>query len=636
MKPTGSDFRTKWAFGRIVVETWRFFKTTPYAVSVIWRFQPKLLFILCFSTILNGIAPAISVWIMRYFLDAVVNAYQHQGKIEFVTKAAYMLLLQIAVTGGIAALSKIISFIQGVLSSKLSLDMTSNLIGGMSCLEMKDYDNHELYNIVERARGEAQSNKPLLIVSGVCNIISSFITWLTFSIILFKFSFIVVAAMFTISIPYFIMNIYFGRANFNLQYNRTHDQRAAGYLSSRFTDRRSLPEIITQNLWPFLQTKWNALAIKFMWQDISLLKRRNISELAIIAFTYLGRGGVSLYIVVKCLLHFTDYTVGQITMYIQSFSGGVGALAQVMQQLSGIYEGSCFLQNYQQLLEVQKASKPVIKPRRKVPDEIETIECRNVSFSYPGTSNYALRDINVIFRKGKRTLLIGRNGAGKTTLARLLVGLYSPTAGQILVNGYDMREYDMTVLKTKMSVIFQDFVRYSLTAEENIGIGSIEHIGDRQRIVKAAQAAGVHDIITRLPNQYATILGKEFRDGQDLSLGEWQRVCLARLFMRDASLMIYDEPSASLDIETESELLREISSSVKNKICILISHRMLRADIADRIVVIERGRIVENGSHDSLLSLNGRYAHLWNTYYRLNNNGSLTDDDIVEHSTYVS
>jgi ATP-binding cassette, subfamily B, bacterial len=634
MKSTGSNSGVKKAFGSIVAETWRFFKTTPYAISVIWRFQPKLLIILCLSTILNGVSPAITVWVMRYFLDAVVNAYQRQGEMEFVTKAIYMLVLQIAVTGGFAGISKSISFFQSVLSSKLSLDMQVDLIGGMSCLEMKDYDNPEIYNMIERARSEAQSNKPLLIVSGVCGIMSNFITWLTFSIILFRFSPIVVAAMFAISIPYLILNIYFGRANFNLQYGRTHDLRAAGYLSSRFSDRRSLPEIITRNLWPFLQNKWSALATMFMRQDISLLKRRNVSELGIIGFTYLIRGGVSLYIVTRCLLHFADYTVGQIMMYIQSFSGGVGALAQVMQQLSGIYEGSCFLQNYQQFLGVQKTSKPAIKSQRKAPNEIVSIECRNVSFSYPGTSTYALRDVNVVFEKGQSTLLVGRNGAGKTTLARLLVGLYSPTEGQILVNGYDMRDYDLILLRKKMSIIFQDFVRYALTAEENIGLGSVEHIKDRQRIVKAAQTAGVHDIIARLPNQYATMLGKEFRDGHDLSLGEWQRVCLARLFMRNASLMVYDEPSASLDIETESELLREISLSAKDRICVLISHRMLRSDIADRIVVIEKGQIVENGSHDALLTLGGRYAHLWNTYHRLNGNGKSIDDDALEHSNY--
>ena len=178
-----------------------------------------------------------------------------------------------------------------------------------------------------------------------------------------------------------------------------------------------------------------------------------------------------------------------------------------------------------------------------------------------------------------------------------------------------------------MSIIFQDFVRYALTAEENIGLGSVEHIGDRQRIINAAKSAQLDSIISRLPNGYSTMLGKEFRDGQDLSLGEWQRVCLARLFMRDASLMVYDEPSASLDIETESELLREISLSGKAKICVLISHRMLRADIADRIVVIEKGKIVESGSHATLLTLDGRYAHLWKTYHRLNGNGQLTEDE---------
>jgi ATP-binding cassette subfamily B protein len=212
-------------------------------------------------------------------------------------------------------------------------------------------------------------------------------------------------------------------------------------------------------------------------------------------------------------------------------------------------------------------------------------------------------------------------------LARLLVGLYSPTEGQILINGHDMREYDLASLRKKMSIIFQDFVRYALTADENIGLGSVDQMEDKQRIVNAAKMARLDGIIAGLPNGYDTMLGREFRDGRDLSLGEWQRVCLARLFMRDASVMIYDEPSASLDVETESELLREINLSGKNRVCILISHRMLRADIADRIVVIEKGKIVEQGSHDALVTLEGRYAHLWRTYHHLGTSKELSVDN---------
>ena len=615
----------------ILAEACRFFKAAPYAISVIWRFEPRLLLILAGSTILDGVLPVVSVWIMRYLLDAIVDAYQHHGQAEYVKKAIYILVLQVIVTGGSSCINKIMSFFKALLSSKLSLDMQTDLVDGMSRLEMKDYDNPEIYDMITRARGEAQNNKPLAIVSGVCDITSSLITWFSFSVVLFKFSPIVVAAMFAICIPYFILNVYFARANFNLQYGRTHEQRVAGYLDSCFTNRRSLPEIITLGLWSFLRNKWNTLATKLMRQDISLLKHRNVSELAIIAFTYLGRGGVSLYIIVKCLLHFANYTVGQVMMYFQSFAQGVSALAQVMQQFSAVYEGSCFLQTYQQFQEVQATAKPCAKAKRKAPEVIESIECRDVSFTYPGSSTDALQDINLVFKKGQSTLLVGRNGAGKTTLARLLVGLYSPTRGQILINGHDMQEYDLILLRKKMSIIFQDFVRYALTAEENIGLGSVEQIGDRRKIVDAAKAARMDDIIKGLPNGYGTMLGKEFQDGQDLSLGEWQRVCLARLFMRAASVMVYDEPSASLDIETESELLREIGLSGKNGICILISHRMLRADIADRIIVIEKGRIIEHGTHDALVSLGGRYAHLWKTYHSLGDNAALSDDYLPSH-----
>lgn len=613
----------------VFAEAYRFFKATPYAVSVIWKFQPVLLLWLAISTVFNGISLPVSVWITRYLLDAVVNAYQQHGQVEYVRRAVYILLLQFFVSICFDCAAKATFFYRSVLAMKLSLDMQIDLNQSMSRLNMKDYDNPEIYDMISRAKGEAQNNKPLVIVSGVADITSNIITWLSFSIVLLKFSGLVVAIMLALCIPYLILNLYFSRANFSLQYGRTQEQRVAGYLTMCFNSRRSLPEIITFDLWSFLQKKWIAFASKFMQQDISLLKRRTVTEMVIIALTYLGRGGASLYIILKCLLHFSSYTIGQMMMFVQSFSGGVNALAQVMQQLSGIYEGSCFLQNYQQFLDVQKSLVPSTKPQIKVPEVIETVEFRDISFIYPGTTAYALQNINLTFRKGQSTLLVGRNGAGKTTLARLLVALYSPTKGQILINGHDIQEYDLTLLRKKMSIIFQDFVRYALTVEENIGLGSVEHMADQQRIVTAAKAARLDDIIARLPKGYATMLGKEFRDGQDLSLGEWQRICLARLFMRNASIMVYDEPSASLDVETESELLREISLSGTERICVLISHRMLRSDIADRIVVVEKGEILEQGNHDELVILGGRYAQLWKTYHRLGNNELDSDYDVI-------
>lgn len=629
MKVPASHIGGKRSFRGAVTEIYRFLKVTPYAISIIWKFQPSLFIVLIFSTVLDGISPAVTVWVTRYLLDSVVRAYQHLGESVYIKKAIYMVILQVGVTGGFACISKSMSFFKSLLSSKLSLDMQTDVIDGMSHLEMKDYDDPEIYNMIERAKGEAQSNKPLQIVSGVCNIISNIITWFSFGFILFSFSPFVVAAMFAICIPDFILAVYYAKINFNLQHGRIHELRVANYLDSCFTSRRALPEIITLNLWSFLRNKWRALTASLIGQDISLLKRHNTWEIVIIVFTYISRGGVSLYIIVKCLLHFADYTIGQIMMFYQSFAQGATAAAQILQQFSAVYEGSCFLQTYQQFQEVQSASKTKTTPKRKIPEVIETIECKNISFIYPGASTFTLRHIDVLFKKGQSTLLVGRNGAGKTTLARLLFGLYRPTEGEILINGHDMWEYDLTLLREKMGIIFQDFVRYALTVEENIGLGSVERINGRERIINAAKVARLNDIITGLPNGYGTMLGKEFRDGQDLSLGEWQRVCLARLFMRDATVMIYDEPSASLDIETESKLLREIGLSGKNRICILISHRMLRADIAGRIIVMEKGEIVERGNHNTLVILGGRYARLWKTYHRLGNGGESSDDEDV-------
>jgi ABC-type multidrug transport system fused ATPase/permease subunit len=362
----------------------------------------------------------------------------------------------------------------------------------------------------------------------------------------------------------------------------------------------------------------------FVKQDIALGRRRVISELAVIVITFIGRGVINAFIIVKGLSSAANLTIGQVMMYVQACSGCVNALAQIMQKLSSVYESSCFLRNYQQFAEFNHGK--ATRVLRAVPRKINSIEFKNVAFKYPGASEYSLKNINLKIEQGQSTLLVGRNGAGKTTLARLIVGLYEVSEGQIFVNGYDMSDYDLVELRKTMSIVFQDFVRYALTVEENIGIGSLEEMHDFKKVKEAATAARFEEVVRKLPGGYKTMLGKEFRDGHDLSYGQWQRLCLARLFMRDASVLIYDEPSASLDIETESALLQEIAVVARNKICVLVSHRMLRQDIADRIVVLDEGTILEEGTHEELVSSGGRYAHMWKLYHTL---GSSDTDNVL-------
>jgi ATP-binding cassette, subfamily B, bacterial len=302
-------------------------------------------------------------------------------------------------------------------------------------------------------------------------------------------------------------------------------------------------------------------------------------------------------------------------MYAAGFTGAANACRMMLGGLSGIYENALFLNDLVEFEQLEAAQlPPLAQPARQIPANIETLELVDVSFRYPGSSRDALRNVNLRFDRAQSTLIVGANGAGKTTLIRLLIRLYEPTRGRILLNGVDIREFEVHQLRQSVGVIFQDFLQLPLTAADNIGCGCVEALGDQARIESAARRAGADGFIRHLDGGYQTMLSRVFAGGQEISLGQWQRICLGRLFMKDAPVLVFDEPSASLDIEGEARLLGEISSLARERICILISHRALRPGIAQRLVVIADGQVVETGRFEDLVARDGEFARLWRLY----------------------
>ncbi|HUW82421.1 MAG TPA: ABC transporter ATP-binding protein [Phycisphaerae bacterium] len=587
-------------------------KVLPFAIRTAFKAGPFLLILLVLITILSGFVPATAVYVGKLVLDAIVTVVQSGPGSQAIGIVACVLGLQFAilVVGGILdAAGMYVNFLTG---KRLSLRMNADIIKKVARLDYAYFDNPHFYDMMTRAQRES-AGKPLILLLKATSVTRGIIMFLSMGGMVAAFSVPLFTAMLIICVPLLVVQVRYGEQRYSLDFERTEDMRLSAYASNLMMTRQYIPEILSFGLWEYLYTKWHDAAHRFLLQDMHLQRRQTLAETLVMVLTAASTVGATGYIIYVCVTQTLSLSVGDIIMYSGAFAGGLTGLKVTMDGISGIYENALFLHD---LVEFNKLT-PAIELRgtgRPVPSGIESIELQDVSFKYPGSSQYALRNVSVTFGRSESTLIAGSNGAGKTTLIRLLTRLYDPDEGRILLNGVDIREYEIQSLRAAIGIIFQEFIRYAFSAKENIACGSIGDAEDTERIVTAAKRARAHSLIENLPQAYDTILSMLFRHGQELSLGQWQRICLARLFMKDAPVMVLDEPTASLDIETEAHVLREVSEMKGDKICILVSHRMFRQDIADRIIVLSNGRIVEAGDYESLIAREGEFARLWKLY----------------------
>ncbi len=586
----------------------RSFTHTPQAVRFVWRTNRWATVGLGLLTLGGALLPAAQAWVGKLIVDGVVASIQGGQDSEQIRMVFIYLILELALFLSSAGVNQGRRLIQQLIQLQLANRIRAEVIRKALTLDLAHFEDPDFYDRLQNARREG-GYKPVELINDTFLIVQNMITLLSFALLMLRFSPWLVAILLATSIPAFIAETRYSEQGFRLLTRRAPETRQVNYLARLLTEDTAAKEIKLFKIGETLLRRYTTLFDKFFQEDKKLALRRAAAGFSLGLIATLGFYGSYAWIVWHTVQG--RISLGDMTLYLAIFRQGQSTFQSILSAMGNIYENNLFMANFFEFLRLQPTMK--IAPRQKklsLPLR-QGIEFRGVGFRYPESDEWALRGVDLNIKPGEKIALVGHNGAGKTTLIKLLSRLYDATEGSILIDGVDIRDLDPLELHERIGVIFQDFVRYHLPARENIGMDQIDALEDAERIIAAARKSGAHAVIEGLPSGYDTMLGRWFRDGHELSLGQWQKIALARAFMRDAEILVLDEPTASVDAQTEYEIFQHFKELTDGKMAILISHRFSTVRMADRIALIEHGRIAELGTHEELLRLKGTYAELF-------------------------
>jgi ATP-binding cassette subfamily B protein len=584
------------------------FAGLPRVARLVWGASPPLTLGMAVFTIVGGITPLGNAIIARLLLDSVILAFRHH------TFAPVWLpvIFQLAVNLLSRLCTTFTSLFQTLLQEKVSNHIQLQILSKANTLDLAFFEDSEFYDKLRHATQEAM-NKPVSMISQSFNLARAIITLLSMLGLLFHLAWWVVIVALIIPIPSFIASSRYGLRNYWMMRWHSPEKRQQIYVNNVMTIDDYNKEIKLFNLGDFFIRRYHELAEKFYRENKQLQVQRNVVNLLWSALSLIANSAIYLYVALQAVLG--RISIGALSQYTIAVNQTGQSFQGVLDGIADMYENNLFVNTLFEFLEYEpKITSPAHPQPIETPSESRglEIEFRNVSFTYPGKQEPALKNISFTLHSGETIALVGRNGAGKTTLVKLLTRLYDPDEGEILISGRNIKEYDLRELREHIGVIFQDFVHYSMKARENIGVGRVADIENLSMVTSAAGKSGANTVIEKLEDGYESMLGRWFEHGVQLSGGEWQKVALARAFMRDARILVLDEPTSALDAQAEYEVFTRFRQLTEGKTAIFISHRFSTVRLADRIFVVEHGSIVESGSHYELMELDGRYAQLFN------------------------
>jgi len=580
-------------------------RNVPPVLRIVWQSGPLVVSLGLVFRLISSLIPLAALWITKLIIDGIVYAVSSHQPVQPLLWWLVAAEFAIAIFGSI--LGRTIDYLDALLADKYTRHISIQVMKHAAELDLMAYEDPVFYDRLERAR--VQATDRLGMIQSIGRLVQQVITAASLSVSILLFSPWLLLLLIAGIVPAFLGESHFAFLGYAKNFRQTPVRRELDYLRVLGGSREAAKELKLFGLKDFLIGRFTRLSDRIYRENVDLARRRLIAGSFLSVIGTAGYYSAYVYVIWRTVTG--SLTIGTLTFLTGAIVQASGNIQQIFSSLSSIADQALFLTDLLAFFEMQPTirSKPHALPAPR--PIVRGFEFRNVSFRYPGTSRLVLNSLDFHLRAGERVALIGKNGEGKTTLVKLMTRLYDPVEGQVLLDGVDLREYNLEDLYREIGVIFQDFMRYEMTARENIAVGRIDEINNLPLLKTAADKSMADEVIERLPGDYEQMLGRRFESGVDLSGGEWQKIALARAYLRDAQVLILDEPTAALDARSEFEVFQRFAELTAGKSALFISHRFSTVRMADRIVVLENGRIAEDGNHEKLLNLGGRYAEMF-------------------------